>query len=265
MNKQLLSTLLFATSAFAAGFAKEKEIEKPQEKPQEWGKETPKPTIPRPEGWAFDIGGIYTWMSFSTPPTYTGSTGGVLAKLTYQKPDTFFGQARSIYNIGPLSSSLNDASLQEWYSEFVAGYCVTAVKNWTITPYAGLGLDFLFDHHAGYGAILPIHLDYSIYYALIGLETHYVWQDWTLGLQIDCIPTFNQYLTIGSLSEAAWVLKNRTGVAVQLPVSYRYARNFWLEFAPYYRFLPVGSSDVLGLPSRNLNEVGLFLIFRFFI
>ena len=228
-------------------------------------KQTPQSNITPPQGWSFDIGGSYTWISFSTPPTYSGSAGSVLGKISYQVPDSFFGQARSFYNIGPLSSSINKASFQESYSEFVGGYCVTAFKNWTITPYAGFGFDFLFDHHTGYASISPIKLNYAIYYAIAGFETHYTWQDWMLGLQLDCLPTFNQYLRVKSLSEAAWVLKNRTGVEVQLPFAYRYAMNYWLEFTPYYRFLPIGASSALGLPERDLTQWGGFIAFRFFL
>ena len=141
----------------------------------------------------------------------------------------------------------------------------SAVKNWTITPYAGLGFDFLFDDHTGYASISPIELDYTIYYAIAGVETHYVWPDWMLGFRLDCLPTSNQYLRVESLSEAAWVLKNRTGVAAQLPFAYRYAMNYWLEFAPYYRFLPLGASSTLGLPERNLHQWGAFVTFRFFL
>jgi hypothetical protein len=228
-------------------------------------KQTPQLAPPKPQGWSIDLGGIYTWMSFSTPPTYSGSTGGVLGKLTYEKPDAFFGQARSIYNLGPLSSSKNQAKFHEWYTEFVGGYCFSPDHHWMITPYAGLGLDFLSDHHTGYSSISPIHLKYTLYYALAGLKTHYTWQDWMMGLQLDCLLTFNQYLRITSLSHAAWVLKNRTGAEVQLPVAYRYAKNFWLEFAPYYRFLPIGASHTLDLPTRNLNQWGAFVAFRFFL
>ena len=244
-----LSTFLLSTSALLAHTSKE----------------APQPTEKKPEGWSLDVGGAYTWMSLSTPPTYSGSTGGILGRLSYQKPKAFFGQARSIYNLGPLSSSLNKAKINEWYLEFVGGYCFSALKNWTITPYAGLGLDFLSDHQTGYSFVSPIHLKYSIYYAVIGLETHYTWQDWMLGLQVDCLPTFNQYLRVKGLSGAAWVLENKTGVAVHLPVAYRYVMNFWLEFAPYYRLLPIGGSDALGLPKRNLNQWGAFLTFRFFL
>ncbi|MDE3055627.1 MAG: hypothetical protein KGI80_02895 [Verrucomicrobiota bacterium] len=204
-------------------------------------------------------------MTFSTPPTYSGSTGGVLGKITYQMPDAFFGQARSFYNIGPLSSSINETSFQESYSEFVGGYCISALKNWTITPYAGLGLDFLFDDHTGYDSISPIDLQYTIYYAVAGFKTHYAWQNWMLGLQLDCLPTFNQYLKIEGLSGAAWTLKNRTGVEVQLPFAYRYAMNYWLEVAPYFRFLPIGKSSTLGLSARDLNEWGAFVSLRFFL
>jgi hypothetical protein len=228
-------------------------------------KQAPSCNLEKPQGWSFDIGGDYTWMSFSTPPTYSGSTGGVLGKLTYEQPKAFFGQARSVYNLGNLSSSVNKAGVREWYSEFVGGYCFSAHTNWMITPYAGIGLDFLSDHHTGYSTISPIKLNYAIYYALVGLKTHYTWQNWMLGFQVDCLPTFNQYLRIKGLSGSAWLLKNRTGAAVQLPVAYRYVKNFWVEFAPYYRFLPIGASHALGLPHRNLNQWGVFVTFRFFL
>jgi hypothetical protein len=249
MNKKLLANVFLSISLFSAAALFGDTCEDAE----------------KPEGWSLDIGGAYTWMAFSTPPTYSGSTGGVVGKLSYQQPDAFFGQARSIYNIGRLSSSSNKTNLHEWYSEFVGGYCFSAFENWTVTPYAGLGLDFLSDHHKGHSFISPIGLNYTIYYAIAGVETHYTWQDWMLGLQVDCLPTFNQYLKIKSLSGAAWVLKNRTGVAVHLPIAYRYARNFWVELAPYYRFLPIGASHVLDLPKRNLNQWGASLSFRFFL
>ena len=134
-----------------------------------------------------------------------------------------------------------------------------------ITPRAGLGLDFISDHRSGFAFISPIHVKYDIYYALAGLEAHYTWTDWMFGLQADCLITFNQYLKIEGLSGSAWTLKNRVGVEVQLPFAYRYARNYWLEFAPYYRFLPIGSSHLLDLPERNLNQWGAFVTFRFFL
>lgn len=219
----------------------------------------------KPQGWSMDLGGTYTWMSFTTPPTYSGSTGGVQAKVTYQKPWAFFGQARSFYNLGTLSSSLNNTNLHEWYMEFVGGYCLSALKNWSITPYVGLGIDYLHDYHHGYYAISPIKLRYSLYYAVAGFDTHYTWRDWMLGLQVDCLPTFNQYLNVKSLPESAWELKNRTGAAVRIPVAYRFVKNYWLELTPYYRWLPIGKSEVLGLPHRNLSQWGGFVTFRFFI
>jgi hypothetical protein len=221
-------------------------------------RQSPEPNPYKPQGWSFDIGGAYTWMSLSTPPTYKGSTGGVLAKITYQQPYAFYGQARSIYNLGRLSKN----RLHESYTEFVGGYSAAPLENWMITPYLGLGLDFLSDRRTGHS---PIHLNYTLYYAIVGFETHYAWRHWMLGLQVDCFPMFNQYLRVKGLPHAAWVLKNRTGAAVHLPVAYRYFKNFWLEFTPYYRFLPIGASHTLHLPKRNLNQWGAFVAFRFFL
>jgi len=250
-SQWFLSVFLFSASAIFADAPQNKEPS--QHNPNQ------------PQGWSLNVGGTYTWMSFSTPPTYSGSTGGVLGKISYQLPNAFFGQARSYYNLGPLSSSSNKTKFYEWYTEFVGGYCFSVLKNWTITPYAGIGFDFLTDHRSRSSSTPPIKLKYAIYYALAGLETHYAWQDWMLGLQVDCLPTFNQYLRVKSLHRGAWVLKNRTGVEVQLPVAYRYIKNFWLELAPYYRFLPIGSSHFLELDQRNLSQWGAFLTFRFFL
>jgi outer membrane protein W len=217
-----------------------------------------------PQGWSFDIGGDYTWVSFSTPST-SGSTGGVQGRLSYEKPNVIFGQARSVYNLGPLSSSSNKSKFYEWYTEFVGGYCFSPLENWVITPYVGIGLDYLSDHLTRHSSVSSIRLKYSIYYAIAGVETHYTWQNWMVGLKLDCLPTFDQYLKVKSLSGSAWTLKNRTGAAVQLPFAYRYVKNYWLEFAPYYRFLPIGAAHALGLPKRNLNEWGAFVNFRFFL
>lgn len=260
MNPQswLLGALLFSVATVYPLKRKEPPLCKVQ-------KENSECPLPKPEGWSLDIGGAYTWMSFLTPPTYSGSTGGLLGKVSYQLPKAFFGQVRSYYNLGPLSSSVNRARFHESYTEWVGGYCFSALKNWTITPYAGVGFDFLSVHQTGYSTIAPIGLKYSIYYALAGLETHYTWQKWMLGLQVDCFPTFNQNLKVEDLSEDDWILKNRVGVEVQLPVAYRYVRNYWLELAPYYRFLPIGASDILDLPQRNLNQWGAFLTFRFYL
>lgn len=247
----LSATLLSSTGFLCANGSQEKPADVPRQE--------------QPQGWSLDVGGTYTWMSLSTPPTYSGSTGGFFGKLSYQEPSAFFGQVRSYYNLGPLSSSVNKTKFHEWYTEFVGGYCFSALKNWTITPYVGMGLDFLSDHHTGYSTISPIKLKYAIYYAVAGLETHYNWQDWILGLQVDCLPTFNQYLRVKGLSEAAWVLKNRTGVEVQLPISYRYVKNYWIGLTPYYRSLPIGDSNTLGLDSRNLNQWGAFVNFRFYL
>jgi len=230
---------------------------------EEMQKETP--ATPKPQGWSLDIGGTYTWISFTTPPTYRGSTGGVQGKVTYQKPWEFFGQARSFYNLGRPSSSENKSRFYEWYTEFVGGYSLEAGKNWSFTPYAGLGMEFLHDNHSGYGSVAPIQLRYTLYYAIGGFDMQYSRKNWMVGLQADCLPTFNQYLRIKSLTAAAWVLKNRVGASARLPVAYRFFNNYWLELAPYFRFMPIGASNTLELSHRNLSEWGTFLTFRFFL
>ena len=218
-----------------------------------------------PEGWSFDVGGQYTWMHFTTPPTYTGNTGGVSGKITYQKPWSFFGEFRTIYNLGKLTSSVNESHDYEWYNEGVAGYSFPIYSHWTITPYAGVGLDCLQDNHTAYSTFSAIQLKYRLYYAIGGIDTRYYWKKWYLGLQVDCLPTFSQYLSIGSLKGAAWTLTERVGWAARLPIGCKVHDKIWLELTPYFRFLPIGSSSVLSLPERNLNQWGGFARLRFYI
>ena len=253
---------LYSASVVFGGMSKGQE--KPQCNPPKPQGE-PQRLCFMPQGWSFDIGGsLHLDLIFNS--SYLFRKHRRLSGQDHvSSAQFFFGQARSYYNIGPLSSSVNSTSFQESYSEFVGGYCITAMPNWTITPYAGLGFDFLFDDRTGYASIAPIDLKYTVYYAIAGFETHYAWQNWKLGLQFDCLPTFNQYLKIGGLSGAAWTLKNRVGAEVQVPFAYRYARNYWLEFAPYYRFFPFGTSSVLKLPERDLSQWGAFVTFRFFL
>jgi hypothetical protein len=222
------------------------------------------------QGWSLDLGGQYTWMSFTTPPTFTGSTGGAHTRITYQKSDSFFGQIRSIYNVGSLTSSEGSSDESELYTELLGGYCfrlsqIGRASLWTCTPYAGIGLDFLNDHKSAHASISAIKLKYQLYYVLAGLDIHYTEKNWSVGAQADCFPTFRQYLSIGGLPGAGWKMNQRVGFAVRLPTAYRLGKNIWLEAAPYYRLLPIGASGVLGLPSRNLHQWGGFVTFRFYL
>ena len=68
-------------------------------------KEKPQSNTYKPQGWSVDVGGGYTWMSFSTPPTYSGSTGGILGKALLSAtqgllwPGTFYLQSRTIIEL----------------------------------------------------------------------------------------------------------------------------------------------------------------------
>ena len=221
----------------------------------------------RYNAWSIDVGGQYTWMSFTTPPTFKGNTGGVIGKLTYEKPWDFFGQLRTIYNLGPLKSSVNRSRFNEWYLELAGGYCFPLWRKWTFTPYVGVGFDYIHDNHSAYSTVSSIQLRYQTYYAIAGFDTHYTWKYWKLGAQFDCLPIFNQYLKIKTLTGEAWTMDRRVGFDGRLPIAWKIPvdTEIWLELAPYYRFFPIGDSDVLGLPNRNLNQWGAFFTFRFFM
>jgi hypothetical protein len=55
-----------------------------------------------------------------------------------------------------------------------------------------------------------------------------------VGVQADCLPTFNEFIKIKTLSGSAWTLSNNVGAAVRVPVAYRFWKNSWVELAPYY-------------------------------
>lgn len=217
-----------------------------------------------PEGMSFVVGGQYTWMSFTTPPTFTGSTGGALAKITYERPFSFFGEVRTFFSKGSLSSSVNSSGDTEWYTEAVGGYCFAFHETVRFTPFLGVGLDYLWDNKGGYGSIAPIDLKYQTEYLLAGFSLGYFQPNWNIGIKGSCLPIYSQFLSIGGLTGAAWNMKHRVGAEVDLPIGFRVSQRLWLELVPYYRFFPIGASQVLGLPSRFLNEWGGVVSVRLF-
>lgn len=252
MKKILIALTLFIACA-NAGFTQNKQAAQQN------------PTWQDPQGWSLDLGGQYTWMNFTTPPTFSGNTGGVMGKVTYQRPWDFYGQFRTIYNIGRLTSSVNSGKIYEWYNEGVVGYCFPYCTHWTVTPYAGVGIECLQDNNTAYSTYTSIQLKYRVYYAIAGFDTRYMWRNFYLGLQAECLPTFSQYLSIGGLPGAAWTMKQKVGGAVRIPFGIKVSNSVWLELTPYWRLLPIGSSSVLSLPERILNEWGGFAAFRFYL
>ncbi|MEI6531380.1 MAG: hypothetical protein WCN87_01000 [Chlamydiota bacterium] len=201
------------------------------------------------EGWSFDIGGQFTWMSLTSSSSLeneTGSGGGVTGKITYQQPHKIFAQLRGIYNRVNTNAS---NKIQEAYAELVAGYCVPAAPYLSITPYLGLGYDRL---KASYS--------YETYYAILGLDTHYAWAKWKWGAQFDFYLPFQQQVKVGGSNTS---LAKQVGCAARLPIARRLSQHVWLELTPYYRFFVLGSSKVL--EERDLNEAGAFLTLRIFV
>jgi hypothetical protein len=209
-----------------------------------------------PNGWSIDLGAQYTWVSFQLQPTLKGSTGGVVGKITYQEPWSFYGQFRTIFNAGRIKGSYS-SYYREWYTEFVGGYCTQLQRRWTITPYTGLGMDLFNLKQAGFL--------YRVYYAIVGLEARYAWKCYYVGLQTDLLPTFHQYTLERHVKGSAWTMNQRVGVSARLPLGFRISNKVWFELTPYYRFFPIGRSSVLGFGQHNNNQWGAFASFRFFM
>jgi len=221
------------------------------------------------QGWSIDVGGQYTWMLFTSPclPNFSGNTGGAHGSITYQKRDSVFAQVRSFWNRGHLQATGRSSNENEIYIDLLAGYCFSSgCERWMITPYLGIGVDFLNDHKSSTPEVTDIKLKYRLNYGVAGLDVRYMFErDWVFGAQVECFPTFEQHLSITGLPGAAWTLKERIGWNARLPIDYRLTDGIWLEIAPYYRYLAIGKSGVLSLPKRDLHEVGGLVTFRFFI
>lgn len=220
------------------------------------------------QGWSFDVGGQYTWMLFTSPglPNFSGHTGGAHGSITYQKRDNVFAKVRTFWNRGHLEATGRTSDENEIYVDLLAGYTFSSFcDRWLITPYLGMGVDLLDDDKSATSLVTSLDLRYRIHYAIAGLDLRYLSRNWVFGVVCDCFPTFDQYLKIVGLAGAAWTLGKRIGVNAHLPIDYRFSDWLWLEVAPYYRYLPIGKSSVLGLPKRDLHEVGAFVSFRFFV
>ncbi|MEI6531808.1 MAG: hypothetical protein WCN87_03210 [Chlamydiota bacterium] len=254
--KKCLPFLLIATSSIFAGNT------------VQCAPQCPKEYI-GPYGQSLDVGIQYAWFAFTSPPDFTGSTIGAMARVTYQVPDQLFGQMRFAYNNGSLWSTQATSRNTDTYFDFLGGYCFNLNSQWTVTPYIGLGFDFITDNKAAYTdgitQVPAIKLHYQTDYAVAGFETRYSWCKWSIAGQFEWLPSFNQYLTISTLDGSAWNMHWNSNYAIRIPVSYKISKCVWLEVAPFYRYFAIGSSDVLGLPERNMNQVGAFAALRFFL
>lgn len=218
-----------------------------------------------PRGWSIDVGANYTWSSFTTPPTYTGNTGGIQAKATYEEPSHIFSQFRALYNLGHLGSQQNSCKEYQWRGEVVGGYCFSIASDWTVTPYGGIGVDLLTDDHSAYASVSSIQLSYETFYGIIGLNSRYTQNRWSFATQIECLPVLRQALSIKDVAGASWGLKRRVGLSVELPIGYNAKEDIWIEVSPFYRWMPVGVSDTLALPQRDLRQAGAVISVRFFL
>jgi hypothetical protein len=207
--------------------------------------------------WSVDLGVQYNWMSLTTPPTCSGSVFGAQVKVTHQAPNATFAQLRLNYNEGSLHSSLTSAKDFEWSAEAVGGHSFSVCPEWTLTPYVGLGFDSLADKRKAYGSVSSIYLSYGTYYALVGLDARYQFEkEWSVGAQVDVAPILKQDLSIHGLAGTSWKMKKKVGFAARIPLRYELSEAVSLELAPYYRLLPIGASDQLGLPSRDASQYG---------
>lgn len=259
--------MLFSMSLFAkdASSTAKSNVKKPAQA-------LPPGQVYGPQGWIFDLGGQYTWVDIVAADDFDnqGSTGGITAKITYQRPKSFYGQLRSILNMGQTDGGLvgffsnDEQTYTEWYAEYVSGYCFGIKQHWMITPYGGIGVDAL-NQRLRSDSALGMNLYYQTYYLLFGCEFRYAMEKWYFSLQADGLPIAEQYLTLGDSNSTTYKLKQSIGTSVRLSAARQLGKHFWLELTPYYRYFPIGKNDSQSMDKQNLNQVGFFLTLRYAI
>lgn len=220
-----------------------------------------------PLGWGFDVGGQYTWMSLD--PDLNGSTGGATVKITYQKPKFVYGQMRTVFNAGTINGEAFIADVKsndnEYYLEFVGGYTFSAGNHCLLTPYGGLGMDFLNNRNKFVFNFPDLNLNFQSYYAIFGLEFRYSLQKWYFSIQAEGLPIYQQYVTLSGTNGFSWKLNSNVGTAVRLSFARELGKHFWLELTPYYKYFPIGDNHLFGSADLRWNQVGAVLTLRYFI
>lgn len=204
----------------------------------------------------FAIGPEYGYVNLHNKSTavapatkFKGSCWGGTA--VYEYKDGIYVNLNGYYIEGPFRGSGQHRRFSDQRVEFRLGhvFVLDCKAKWKLTPYAGFG----------FGRIVQRHINPPVrgrpyittrtpaYYVPVGIILSYaINENFIITTNVKWTPQVDSTFKTSSIPHGKWILHNRDGWVVELPLTYHKkccGVDYSLTLAPYWRLLNKGSGE----------------------
>lgn len=162
-------------------------------------------------------------------------------------------------NQGGTPVRFTDSSQRFFKFEWNIGYVQKIGSNFQLIPYMGYGYRYWLRGKAKVTSTFrSFEEEYSWSYLPIGLKVDYTINDrWSLGATTAVNFMFNGKMkarlsqVIAGSNDPEFDLGNKAGFSVELPVTFRFTKNWAIVGTPWYEYSQIGQSNTLNVTQNN--------------
>ena len=221
----------------------------------------------------FDFGFNYRYFDYKediNPPlksTENGWLPGVYFNFAFQKKSIIYTKVHVDYAAADIDFdgttqsgrpvSFSDQKTRLFKFEWDIGYPIPIGKSFTLTPYAGYGYRYWQRGDSRYIAQVnaySIKEEYYWHYIPVGITANYDITDrWSIGGTASANIMFYGKMkahaseVMAGVNDPDFTLGNKVGFYAELPVTFRFTKNWALVLAPWYEYSAFGQSDTVNL------------------
>ncbi len=195
---------------------------------------------------------------------FRGVTSGASALFDYRKAFDFYGGVAAEWMMGSIDARNSmSRSIHDFDSQIRIGYTLSIWRfpTLTLTPYSGMGFEYISQHLRSDPAISSLQYRYYHYYIPVGMIINFnVLEYFNFGIAGQWRPDINARLKTSLLNGLQFRLKRQAGYIVELPFQFlikcRNNMKGEISFIPYLKREVDGELNAQ-LPSRaylNLPE-----------
>jgi len=222
---------------------------------------------------SFDFGFNYRYFDFKediNPPlksTESGWLPGVYFNFAFQKNKVFYTKVHLDYAAADIDYdgttqsgrpiTFSDQRTRLFKFEWNVGYPIPIGNRFTVTPYVGYGFHFWQRGESRYISQVNAYFikeEYYWHYIPVGVTANYDISDrWSIGGTASANIMFNgkakAYASeyAAGLNDPEFTLGNKVGFYAEIPVTFRFTKNWALVLTPWYEYSAFGQSDTADL------------------
>ncbi len=244
---------------------------------------------------SFELGMTYNYFDYKediNPPGKSNENGwlpGIYFDYAFRKKSIIYTKVHFNYSAadvtydgstrGGTPITYSDQAAKLFRFEWDIGYPIPIGNDFTLIPYTGYGYRYWSRSQARATSTYISYKEvYNWHYIPVGIKADYKINDrWNIGGSVAANFMFGGKMTaylsesIGGLNDVDFTLGNKVGFYTELPVTFRFTKNWALVLTPWYEYSAIGKSDnaavtfgstVLGYayePDSNTHQYGINL------